>query len=51
MKVCFARIYLPPLVVVIQNNNAISTPEKNQKSNKAETLAQKAVAFGIPGSS
>ncbi|KND62676.1 thiamine pyrophosphate-dependent enzyme [Candidatus Phytoplasma phoenicium] len=37
-----------PLVVLIQNNQyAISTPR--QKATKAETLAQKAYAFGIPG--
>ena len=44
----FAASYNAPLVVVIQNNQyAISTPRK--KATKAETLAQKAVAFGIPG--
>lgn len=44
----FAASYDAPLVVVIQNNQyAISTPRK--KATKAETLAQKAVAFGIPG--
>ena len=44
----FAATYDAPLVVVIQNNQyAISTPRK--KASKAETLAQKAVAFGIPG--
>ncbi len=36
------------LVVVIQNNQyAISTPRS--KASKAKTLAQKAIAFGIPG--
>jgi pyruvate dehydrogenase E1 component alpha subunit len=44
----FAASYDAPLVVVIQNNQyAISTPRK--KATKAKTLAQKAVAFGIPG--
>lgn len=44
----FAATYDAPLVVVIQNNQwAISTPR--HKATKAETLAQKAVAFGIPG--
>lgn len=44
----FAASYDAPMIVVIQNNQyAISTPRK--KATKAETLAQKAVAFGIPG--
>ncbi len=44
----FAATYDAPMVVVIQNNQyAISTPRK--KATKAKTLAQKAVAFGIPG--
>lgn len=44
----FASVYNAPLVVLIQNNQwAISTPRS--KATKAETLAQKAVAFGIPG--
>ncbi|BCR36757.1 pyruvate dehydrogenase (acetyl-transferring) E1 component subunit alpha [Mariniplasma anaerobium] len=44
----FASSFDLPLVVMIQNNQyAISTPRK--KATKAETLAQKAVAFGIPG--
>lgn len=44
----FAGSYDAPLVVLIQNNQwAISTPRNKQT--KAETLAQKAVAFGIPG--
>jgi len=44
----FAATYDAPLVVVIQNNQyAISTPR--HKATRAETLAQKAVAFGIPG--
>jgi pyruvate dehydrogenase E1 component alpha subunit len=44
----FASSFDLPLVVMIQNNQyAISTPRK--KATKAETLAQKAIAFGIPG--
>ncbi len=44
----FASSYNLPMVVLIQNNQwAISTPRAKQT--KAETLAQKAVAFGIPG--
>ncbi len=44
----FAATYDLPLVVFIQNNQyAISTPRS--KASRAETLAQKAVAFGIPG--
>lgn len=44
----FAASFDLPLVVLIQNNQyAISTPRS--KATKAETLAQKAVAFGIPG--
>lgn len=44
----FAASYDAPLVVVIQNNQyAISTPRK--KATKAKTLAQKSVAFGVPG--
>ncbi len=44
----FAATYDVPLVVVIQNNQyAISTPRS--KATRAATLAQKAVAFGIPG--
>lgn len=44
----FASVYDAPLVVLIQNNQwAISTPRS--KATKAVTLAQKAVAFGIPG--
>ncbi|MBW4258549.1 pyruvate dehydrogenase (acetyl-transferring) E1 component subunit alpha [Methanobacterium sp. YSL] len=37
-----------PMVVIIQNNQwAISTPRA--KATKAETLAQKAIGYGIPG--
>lgn len=44
----FAAALNAPLVVVIQNNQwAISTPRA--KATKADTLAQKAYAFGIPG--
>ena len=44
----FASLYDLPVIIVIQNNHyAISTPRK--KATKAATLAQKAVAYGIPG--
>ena len=44
----FASVYDAPMIAIIQNNQyAISTPRA--KATKAETLAQKAVAFGIPG--
>ena len=44
----FAGVFSVPLIVIIQNNQyAISTPRSKQT--KAETLAQKAVAYGIPG--
>jgi pyruvate dehydrogenase E1 component alpha subunit len=44
----FAATYDAPLVVLIQNNQyAISTPRA--KATRAKTLAQKAVAVGIPG--
>jgi pyruvate dehydrogenase E1 component alpha subunit len=44
----FAAVFNAPLITIIQNNQyAISTPRA--KATKAETLAQKAVAFGIPG--
>jgi pyruvate dehydrogenase E1 component alpha subunit len=44
----FAGAYNAPAIFVIQNNNyAISTPRELQS--KAATLAQKAVAAGIPG--
>ncbi|HEY8406082.1 MAG TPA: pyruvate dehydrogenase (acetyl-transferring) E1 component subunit alpha [Acholeplasma sp.] len=43
----FAATFNAPVVAVIQNNQyAISTPRKI--ASKAETLAQKGVAFGIP---
>ncbi|WP_414043508.1 pyruvate dehydrogenase (acetyl-transferring) E1 component subunit alpha [Macrococcus animalis] len=44
----FASAYKAPAIFVIQNNNyAISTPRSKQTA--AKTLAQKAVAAGIPG--
>ncbi|MFP4478667.1 MAG: pyruvate dehydrogenase (acetyl-transferring) E1 component subunit alpha [Candidatus Izemoplasmatales bacterium] len=44
----FVSTYDLPVIVVIQNNQyAISTPRS--KTIKSETLAQKAVAYGIPG--
>ncbi|HHY10030.1 MAG TPA: pyruvate dehydrogenase (acetyl-transferring) E1 component subunit alpha [Firmicutes bacterium] len=44
----FAGVFNAPVVFIIQNNQyAISVPRKLQT--KAETLAQKAVAAGIPG--
>ena len=44
----FASRYKAPVVFIIQNNGyAISTPRDKQTA--AETLAQKAVAVGIPG--
>lgn len=44
----FASVYNAPMIAIIQNNQyAISTPRAKQT--KSETLAQKAVAYGIPG--
>lgn len=44
----FAAVFNAPLVVLIQNNQyAISVPRSEQT--KADTLAQKAVAYGIHG--
>lgn len=44
----FAATYDAPMIGIIQNNQwAISTPRR--KATKAETLAQKAVAVGVPG--
>lgn len=44
----FGAVYSAPMIVIIQNNQwAISTPRA--KATKAETLAQKAIAYGIPG--
>ncbi|MBE3595034.1 MAG: pyruvate dehydrogenase (acetyl-transferring) E1 component subunit alpha, partial [Candidatus Carbobacillus altaicus] len=43
-----AAVYDAPLIVIVQNNGyAISVPVSEQT--KAKTLAQKAIAFGIPG--
>ena len=44
----FGAVYDVPMIVIIQNNQwAISTPRAKQS--KAETLAQKAIAYGVPG--
>jgi pyruvate dehydrogenase E1 component alpha subunit len=44
----FGSVMNVPMVVIIQNNHyAISTPRS--KATKAETLAQKAIGYGIPG--
>lgn len=44
----FAGVWKAPLVAIIENNQwAISVPRKNQTA--AQTLAQKAIAAGIPG--
>ncbi len=44
----FAGVFGVPVVFVCQNNQwAISTPRERQS--KSKTLAQKAVAYGIPG--
>lgn len=44
----YAGVYNAPVVFIVQNNGyAISTPRKNQT--KSKTIAQKAVAAGIPG--
>ena len=44
----FAATFDLPMITVIQNNQyAISTPR--HKATKAKTLAQKAIAYGIPG--
>ncbi len=44
----FAGVYDAPMVTIIQNNQyAISTPRQMQS--KSETLAQKAISYGIPG--
>lgn len=44
----FAAVFKAPVVFIIQNNQyAISVPRKNQTASK--TLAQKAIAYGIPG--
>lgn len=44
----FAQVFEVPMVTIIQNNHwAISTPRAHQT--KAETLAQKAIAYGMKG--
>ncbi len=44
----FAGVFKTPTVFICQNNQyAISTPRKNQTA--AETIAQKAIAYGFPG--
>lgn len=44
----FAALHDLPVIIVIQNNHyAISTPRA--KTTRAKTLAQKAIAYGIPG--
>ena len=44
----FAAVYNAPMIVIVQNNQyAISTPRARQT--KSETIAQKAIAYGIPG--
>jgi len=44
----FSAVFEAPLIIIIQNNQwAISTPRAKQT--KSETLAQKAIAYGIPG--
>lgn len=44
----FGAVFNVPMVVVVQNNHwAISTPRAKQT--KVETIAQKAIAYGIPG--
>ena len=44
----FAGVYKVPCIVVVENNQyAISTPRKKQTA--AETLAQKAIAYGVKG--
>ena len=44
----FGSVLNVPMIVIIQNNQwAISTPRA--KATKAETLAQKAIGYGIPG--
>lgn len=44
----FGSVFHVPMIVIVQNNHwAISTPR--EKATKSETLAQKAIAYGIPG--
>ncbi len=44
----FAAVYDAPMIAIVQNNQyAISTPRAKQT--RSETIAQKAIAYGIPG--
>ena len=44
----FAAVYNAPMICIVQNNQyAISTPRAKQT--KSQTIAQKAIAYGIPG--
>ena len=44
----FAAVYNAPMIAIVQNNQyAISTPRAKQT--RSETIAQKAIAYGIPG--
>lgn len=44
----FGSVFDVPMIVIVQNNQwAISTPRGNQT--KATNIAQKAIAYGIPG--
>ncbi|HHX00162.1 MAG TPA: pyruvate dehydrogenase (acetyl-transferring) E1 component subunit alpha [Acholeplasmataceae bacterium] len=44
----FGAVYDAPMIVIVQNNQwAISTPRASQT--KAQNIAQKAIAYGIPG--
>ncbi len=44
----FASVYNAPMITIVQNNQyAISTPRAKQT--KSETIAQKALSYGIPG--
>ncbi|MFW5841669.1 MAG: pyruvate dehydrogenase (acetyl-transferring) E1 component subunit alpha [Bacillota bacterium] len=44
----FGAVYDVPMITIVQNNQyAISTPRAKQT--RSETIAQKAIAYGIPG--
>jgi pyruvate dehydrogenase E1 component alpha subunit len=44
----FGAVYDAPMITIVQNNQyAISTPR--HKQTRSETIAQKAIAYGIPG--
>lgn len=44
----FGAVFNTPMIVIVQNNHwAISTPRKKQT--RADNIAQKAIAYGIPG--